>query len=80
MRINRNIILLLLGMSLLGVLIVSSCARTGGIAVGWAGGTVANDTIFIASMQGELVALNVADISSLGDPVALEKPPASKFY
>ena len=47
------------------------------MASGWAGGTVVDDTIFIASMQGKLVALNVADGSSRGDPVALEIPPAT---
>jgi len=76
-RINHSRILLLLVMILIGVLTVSGCARTIGMARGWAGGTVADDTIFIASMQGKLIALNVADGSSRGDPVALETPPAA---
>ena len=71
MRINRSRILLMLVTLLLGVLTVSGCVRTIGMARGWSGGTVADDTLFIGSMEGKLVALNATDGSRLGDPVAL---------
>ena len=45
---------------------------------GWSGGVVADDVLFIGSMEGMLIALNVSDGSRQGDPVALEaEPPPS---
>ena len=59
-------------MLLAGILVFSGCAQTIGMAKGWAGGTVAGDTIFVGSMEGKILALNVSDGSRLGEPIVLE--------
>ena len=72
MRINQSRIFILLAMLLAGILVFSGCAQTIGMAKGWAGGTVAGDTIFVGSMEGKLLALNISDGSRLGEPIRLE--------
>jgi len=51
---------------------VSGCTAAGRqIAQGWAGGVVSGDAIFVGSMEGKLVALDVSDGSLRGIPIAL---------
>ena len=57
-------ILLLLVILLLGGIAVSGCIR-GLQPVGWSGGVVADDgTLFVGSIEGKLVAVNIADRAS----------------
>jgi outer membrane protein assembly factor BamB len=42
------------------------------MASGWSGGVISDGTLFIGSMDGNLVALDVVDGSQLGEPVMLE--------
>ena len=60
---------------LLGIMVFPGCAeaRTGAVAGGWSGGTVAEDTLFIGSMEGQLVAIDTADGSRLWS-VSLTSP------
>ncbi len=53
------VILLLSGVGVFG------CYRTGAQPRGWSGVTIANGTLFVGSMEGKLVALNVLDGSQL---------------
>ncbi len=41
------------------------------MAKGWAGGIIVDDTIFIGSMEGTLIALSISEGRQLGEPVAL---------
>ncbi len=77
MRITRRKILLLLAVLTLGALIISGCTRTTGMARGWSGGLVVGDNLFIASMEGRVIAMDAADGTILGEPVAVETAPAS---
>ncbi|MFH1003859.1 MAG: PQQ-binding-like beta-propeller repeat protein [Chloroflexota bacterium] len=52
---------LLLGLAVLLVLVFSGCTQTGAVPRGWSGVAVAGDTLYVGSMQGELVALNMAN-------------------
>jgi len=72
-KIGHKRLLLLLAL-LVGLMAVSGCAGAAGrqIASGWAGGVVSGNALFVGSMEGKLVALDVSDGSFLGDPVALE--------
>ncbi len=76
MRINRTRILLLLLILLLGTVTVFGCTGAG-VARGWSGGIVVGDTLFVGSMEGKLIALDISDGRRLGDPVALEAEPSS---
>ena len=58
-------LLLVLGLVMLG------CARSGNIAEGWAGTEVSDETLFLGSMEGELVAI---DISSHNRKWSFELP------
>ncbi len=63
----------LLALVLLGLLILASCTAAGarGIAQGWAGGVVADGTVFVGSMEGKVLALDAADGTRRGQPIAL---------
>jgi len=63
-------VLLLLVTLLLGGVTIFGCLP-GGRPKGWSGGTVVNGTLFLGSMEGELVALNKSDGTRLWQ-VALE--------
>ncbi len=67
----------LLAAILLGGLVFSGCvgggAAQGAVARGWSGGTIAGDVLFIGSMKGELVSINISDSSRLWAEV-LEEP------
>ncbi len=72
MKNGRNKALLILALLLVGVMTVSGCTAAGRhIAQGWAGGVVSGDAIFVGSMEGKLVALDVSDGSLRGIPIAL---------
>jgi len=69
---GRKKILLMLALMLVGVLTVTGCTAAGGqIAQGWAGGVVSGDTLFVGSMEGQLVAMDITDGSFQGDPITL---------
>ncbi len=63
--------LLVLVILLLGGLAISGCVGYGTAPKGWSGGTIANGTLFLGSMQGKLVALNASDGARLWE-VTLE--------
>ena len=74
---NRGLfkILLLLIVLLIGGIVVSGCARTGALPRGWSGGIVADGTLFLASMEGSLVAINIADGSrQQSEPLKVQAP------
>lgn len=56
------------------ILVSASCAGAAGrsIARGWAGGAVLDDTLFVGSMEGKIIALDAAGGVMLGNPVTLE--------
>jgi len=69
---RRKNILLVLVLMLVGVLTVTGCTAAGQqIAQGWAGGVVSGDTLFVGSMEGQLVAMDITDGSFRGDPITL---------
>jgi len=79
---GRHIIFLLVNMLLLVTLISAGC--TGilgrGVAQGWAGGVVVDDTIIVGSRGGKIMALDASDGTLQGDPVVLTvKLPSSVF-
>ncbi len=58
----------LLAAIILGGLVFSGCvggATSGAVARGWSGGIVVDDVLFIGSMQGGLVSVNISDGSRL---------------
>ena len=62
---------------LLGLLALSACqAGTGALARGWSGVAIADDILFVGSMDGRLVAVNLDDGSRLWD-IPLETEPKS---
>ena len=70
MRIRHSIILvfkilLLLAILLLGGLVFSGCTGVSTVPRGWSGGAIADGTLFIGSMEGKLVAVDVLDGSRL---------------
>ena len=69
---GHNRILLLVNMLLLVLLIGAGCTGMGrGIAQGWAGGIVVDDTIIVGSRGGKIMALDAADGTIQGNPVEL---------
>ncbi len=50
-----TIILLVSGLGIFG------CVRTGAVARGWSGGIVADSTLFLGSIEGEVVAVDTSD-------------------
>ena len=62
-KILLSKILLLLVILLVGGLIASGCMR-GSQPVGWSGGVVADGTLFLGSIEGKLVAVNITDGTS----------------
>ena len=69
MSIKQKFILGILATLLLVALTLTSC--TGGISRGWAGGTVYNGTIFVASKNGKIIAIDSSNNTTLGAPVQL---------
>jgi outer membrane protein assembly factor BamB len=77
----RNLILLLVNMLLLLVIISVGCtgALGRGVAQGWAGGVVVDDTIIVGSRGGKIMALDAADGTIQGDAVMLTAELASNL-
>ncbi len=69
--------LLLLVILLMVVLAVFGCTGTGTIPKGWSGGVIVDDTLFVGSMEGKLVAVSTDNGSQLWPPVSLESPATS---
>lgn len=77
-RLGR--ILLLLAILLLCGLTVFGCIGGAALPKGWSGGTIANDTLFLGSMDGRLIAINLSDNSSLWEvPLETPKPSGGGF-
>ena len=79
---GRNLVLLLVNMLLLVTLIGVGCTSMlrGGVAQGWAGGVVVDDTIIVGSRGGKIMTLDITDGSLQGDPVVLTvQLPSSSF-
>jgi len=77
-RCNRVLlgkVLLFLVILLVSGLGVFGCVGRGAIPKGWSGGVVADDTLFLGSMEGKLVAVNISDGSRLWPDVLLETEP-----
>ena len=79
---GRNKVLLLANMLLVVVFIGAGCtgALGRGIAQGWAGGVVVDDTIIVGSRGGKIMALDAADGTIQGEPVEITvQQPSSGF-
>lgn len=66
-RHNRTLLgkmLLLLLVIVVGGVTVFGCVGAGARPMGWSGAVVADGTLFLGSMEGKLVAVNIADGSS----------------
>jgi len=64
------------------MLTVAGCAGTlgRGVALGWAGGVVVDDTVIVGSRGGKIIALNAEDGTVQGDPaVLLTQVPSGGF-
>ena len=75
-RYNKTLwfkVVLTLLVLLLSGLLFSGCREVGTIARGWSGGALADDTLFVGSMEGKLVALDTAEGSLLWS-APLESP------
>ncbi len=72
-KIRQKRALILLVLVLVVILVLASCTAAGvrGIAQGWAGGVIADGTIFVGSMEGKVMALDATDLTLLGQPIAL---------
>jgi outer membrane protein assembly factor BamB len=68
-NIRQKFILGILAIILSSTLVLTSC--TGAISRGWAGGTIYNGTIFIASMNGKIIAIDSSNDTTLGAPIQL---------
>ena len=80
MEIRCNRILLSKALLIMVILLVSGlsvfgCVGRGAIPKGWSGGVVADGTLFLGSMEGKLVAVNISDGSRLWPDVLLETEP-----
>ena len=66
-------ILLLAIMLLVAILTVVGCtgALGRGVAQGWAGGVVVDDTVIVGSRGGRIIALDTEDGTQRGDPIAI---------
>lgn len=70
MKTRNKVIFLVLSMVICIGLVVSSC--TGGTTTrGWAGGAVSDGKLFVASMNGKLIAIDAGTGTILGKPVQL---------
>ncbi len=78
-RILLGKILLLLVILLLTGVSIFGCAQTGAQPRGWSGGTIANGTLFLGSMEGKLVAVNTSDDSRLWEVTLETSKPAGGF-
>jgi len=74
-RILLGKILLIMVILLVSGLSVFGCVGRGAIPKGWSGGVVADDTLFLGSMEGKLVAIDVLSHSRLWPDVLLETEP-----
>jgi len=73
-------ILLLLVILLLGGVSVSGCAPRGSQPKGWSGVTAADDTLFLGSMEGKLVAIDISSGARLwAVPLGTPKPTSGGF-
>jgi outer membrane protein assembly factor BamB len=73
LKIRHKRALSLLALVLVAILVLASCTAAGarGIAQGWAGGVVADGTVFVGSMEGKVMVLDATDGTRRGQPIAL---------
>lgn len=79
MNIRHKGVISLLVTVLAVVLILSGCTAAGvrGIAQGWAGGVIAEGTIFVGSMEGKVLTLDAETGVQRGLPIVLESQTSS---
>ncbi|MFH0769695.1 MAG: PQQ-binding-like beta-propeller repeat protein, partial [Chloroflexota bacterium] len=70
---------LLLVTFVLGVLAFAGCTGTTVIPKGWSGGTIADGTLFIGSMEGKVVAMNITDGSRTWTTTLEAAAPSGQF-
>ena len=75
-RILSGKILLLLIIVIVSGITVLGCAPTGAQPKGWSGGTIADGTLFLGSMEGKVAAVNISTHVRLWPDVLLETKPA----
>ncbi|MFC2060596.1 PQQ-binding-like beta-propeller repeat protein [Chloroflexota bacterium] len=79
-RILLGKLLPLLLVLILGGLSMFGCVNANAEPKGWSGGTIAEDTLLIGSMEGEIVAINTTDGSRLwGVPLQSSEPETFSF-
>jgi len=79
-RILLGKVLLFLVILLVSGLSVFGCAGRGAVPEGWSGGVVANDTLFLGSMEGKLVAIDILSHTRLWEvPLETSKQAAGGF-
>ena len=69
MKIKHKLILIISGAVLAGTLLLTSCSPLGCATVilrGWPGGTLDNGTLFLASMNGKIIAVNPSTNTVIG--------------
>lgn len=72
----RPLLLLVVAMVLVSGLLFS-CTGTGTVPRGWSGGTIADATLFIGTMEGKLTAIDVASRNRKWPDVQFEAPKTS---
>ena len=76
MNIKNKILLVIVSVLVLSMLIVSGCTA-GVTSRGWAGGAVSDGVLFVASMNGKIIAIDATSGEILGSPVQLLVPSSS---
>jgi outer membrane protein assembly factor BamB len=74
MKVKHRRLLLLLSLLIVGVIALSGCTQSVGVARGWAGATVEDSTLFFGTMSGRIVALDISNgnLDPIGVPVKVE--------
>jgi outer membrane protein assembly factor BamB len=82
-NIKRKLVLIISLAALTGALLLSSCSPLGCATVisrGWPGGTLVDGTLFVASMNGKLIAINPTDNTQIGSPAQLTNTATSGIF
>ena len=74
MNVKHKLIIVISGAALAGTLLLTSCSPLGCatvIARGWPGGTLDNGSLFVASMNGKIIAVDPTKNTVIGSPVQI---------
>ncbi|MDD4875567.1 MAG: PQQ-binding-like beta-propeller repeat protein [Dehalococcoidales bacterium] len=69
---NRKMLIIVSFLLIMGVLVFSGCVGTASVPRGWSGVTVSDDTIFLGSTEGKLVAIDASTHIRVFEDVPLE--------